>query len=38
MRPGTTIALHAERWDAWHPAEAALRLEGVSAPWYVAAG
>jgi hypothetical protein len=26
------------RWDAWHPAEAARLLEGVKAPWYVAAG
>jgi hypothetical protein len=25
-------------WDAWHPAEAARRLAGVRAPWYVAAG
>jgi hypothetical protein len=25
-------------WDAWHPAEAARRLAGVQAPWYVAAG
>lgn len=25
-------------WDAWHPAEAARLLEGVMAPWYVAAG
>jgi hypothetical protein len=25
-------------WDAWHPSEAAWRLAGVSAPWYVAAG
>ena len=33
-----TIALHAERWDAWHPVEAARRLDGVRAPWYVAAG
>ncbi|HEY7400098.1 MAG TPA: hypothetical protein VH989_04270 [Actinomycetota bacterium] len=38
MRPGTTIALHSDRWDAWHPAEAAHLLEGVRAPWYVAAG
>jgi hypothetical protein len=27
-----------DRWDAWHPAEAARLLEGVAAPWYVAAG
>ena len=26
------------RWDAWTPAEAADLLEGVAAPWYVAAG
>jgi hypothetical protein len=25
-------------WDGWSPAEAASRLEGVDAPWYVAAG
>jgi hypothetical protein len=25
-------------WNAWHPSEAAWRLAGVSAPWYVAAG
>jgi hypothetical protein len=25
-------------WDAWTPAEAADRLRGVGAPWYVAAG
>src|SRR6478752_2508902 len=25
-------------WDAWTPAEAAVRLQGVDAPWYVAAG
>jgi hypothetical protein len=25
-------------WDAWAPAEAARRLDGVTAPWYVAAG
>jgi hypothetical protein len=27
-----------DAWDAWHPAEAARRLAGVTAPWYVAAG
>jgi hypothetical protein len=27
-----------DRWDAWHPAEAARLLEGVRAAWYVAAG
>jgi hypothetical protein len=26
------------KWDAWTPAEAAELLEGVAAPWYVAAG
>jgi hypothetical protein len=26
------------RWDAWRPEEAARRLSGVRAPWYVAAG
>jgi hypothetical protein len=26
------------KWDAWSPAEAAVRLAGVDAPWYVAAG
>lgn len=25
-------------WDAWHPAEAARRLAGVTAPWCVAGG
>ena len=25
-------------WDAWTPAEAAVRLQDVDAPWYVAAG
>lgn len=25
-------------WDAWRPEEAAARLAGVEAPWYVAAG
>jgi hypothetical protein len=25
-------------WDAWHPEEAAGRLAGIEAPWYVAAG
>jgi len=25
-------------WDAWRPEEIARRLEGVQAPWYVAAG
>ena len=27
-----------EKWDAWRPEEAARRLAGVEAPWYVAAG
>jgi len=27
-----------EKWDAWRPEEAARRLAGVQAPWYVAAG
>jgi hypothetical protein len=27
-----------ERWDAWHPAQAARLLGGVAVPWYVAAG
>jgi hypothetical protein len=26
------------KWDAWTPAEAADLLDGVAAPWYVAAG
>jgi hypothetical protein len=26
------------KWDAWRPEEAAKRLAGVQAPWYVAAG
>lgn len=26
------------KWDAWTPWEVAQRLEGVQAPWYVAAG
>jgi hypothetical protein len=30
--------LEADAWDAWRPAEAACRLGGVRAPWYVAAG
>jgi aminoglycoside-2''-adenylyltransferase len=38
MASGGTIALHSERWDAWRPEEAARRLVGVRAPWYVAAG
>ena len=25
-------------WDAWRPEQVAARLEGVRAPWYVAAG
>ena len=27
-----------DSWEAWSPAEAAQRLGGLSAPWYVAAG
>jgi Aminoglycoside-2''-adenylyltransferase len=27
-----------EKWNAWHPAEAARLLASVRAPWYVAAG
>ena len=27
-----------EAWDAWHPAEAARRLAGVSVPWCVVGG
>ena len=27
-----------DAWDPWHPAEAAGRLAGLEAPWYVAAG
>jgi hypothetical protein len=27
-----------EKWEAWHPAEAAARFAGIDAPWYVAAG
>lgn len=30
--------LDEDRWDAWRPEEAARRLAGVQAPWYVAAG
>jgi hypothetical protein len=30
--------LDSESWDAWRPEEAARRLVGVRAPWYVAAG
>jgi hypothetical protein len=26
------------KWEAWSPAEAALHLAGIDAPWYVAAG
>lgn len=35
MRP---LDLDLETWDPWSPAEAAERLRGVSAPWYVLAG
>lgn len=27
-----------DAWDAWHPVEAARRLSGVDAPWYVVGG
>ena len=30
--------LDVDAWDAWSPEEAARRLAGVEAPWYVAAG
>jgi len=33
-----TAELDSDRWDAWRPEEAARRLAGVKAPWYVAAG
>jgi hypothetical protein len=35
---GVATELDSDRWDAWEPAEAARRLVGVKAPWYVAAG
>ena len=34
----STIVPDVSRWDAWRPEEVARRLEGVSAPWYVAGG
>jgi hypothetical protein len=36
--PRASTELDSDRWDAWEPAEAARRLAGVKAPWYVAAG
>ena len=33
-----TVELDSDRWDAWRPEEAARRLGGVEASWYVAAG
>jgi hypothetical protein len=33
-----TVELDSDRWDAWHPGEAARRLAGVKAPWCVVAG
>ncbi len=35
---GVAAELDSDRWAAWEPAEAADRLAGVQAPWYVAAG
>jgi hypothetical protein len=35
---GVATELDSDRWDAWEPAEAARRLAGMEAPWYVAAG
>lgn len=32
------LDLDLDEWDAWHPAEAARRLEGVDVPWCVIAG
>lgn len=32
------IAPDLDAWEAWTPAEAARRLAGVAAPWYVAGG
>ena len=38
--PGRTepLDLDLDAWDAWTPGEAAQRLEGLAAPWYVTAG
>jgi hypothetical protein len=39
MKPPTSSPSELEqRWDAWTPAEVALRLAGVRTPWCVAAG
>lgn len=35
--PGGTVVA-GPRWDPWRPEEAARRLAGVTAPWYVARG
>ena len=37
-KPDAAFAPDLTRWDAWDPADAAERLAGVEAPWYVAAG
>jgi hypothetical protein len=34
----SALSAAVDRWDAWHPAEAARLLAGVRAPWCVAAG
>jgi hypothetical protein len=34
----TAFAPDVSKWDAWRPEQVARLLEGVAAPWYVAAG
>lgn len=38
LPPGGVVWSGDPPWDAWHPAEAARRLAGVTAPWCVAGG
>jgi len=37
-RPAGSFDPDVSKWDAWRPHEVARRLDGVEAPWYVAAG
>jgi RimJ/RimL family protein N-acetyltransferase len=37
-RPARSFDPDVSRWDAWRPEQVATLLEGVSVPWYVAAG